>query len=78
MNDNKDKNKEYVDDGHTVYNMDVDAYWNKNKVDENKVYVDKKERRSLIKAAIAAYLPKFFLIVLCFGITMLLIYFWLK
>ena len=58
--------------------MEVDAKWSKKKEKEQSVYVSKEEKKELIKAAYLAYLPKLLLILLCFGLAMLLMYFWLK
>lgn len=74
----KKKKQEYIDDGHTIYSMEVDAKWSKKKEKEQSVYVSKEEKKELIKAAYLAYLPKLLLILLCFGLAMLLMYFWLK
>lgn len=38
----------------------------------------RKERRAAIRAAFACYLPVFLGVLLCFTVTALLIYFWLK
>ena len=74
----KNKSDNYIDDGHTIYDMNVDASWNK-RIEENKsVYVSKEERRLLIKAAFIAYVPKLLLVIGCFFIVMFLIYLWLK
>lgn len=74
----KDKTKEYIDDGHTIYDMNVDASWNKVKEKTPSVFVSKEERRVLIKAAFIAYIPKLLLVLGCFLITAILIYLWLK
>ena len=74
----KDKAKEYIDDGHTIYDMNVDASWNKRKEKMPSVYVTKEERRTLIKAAVLAYIPKLLLVLGCFLVTFILIYLWLK
>ena len=68
--------KEYIDDGHTIYSMDVDAKWAK-KENSNSVYVTKEERKLLIKACFKAYLPKLLIVLLGFGLAIILIYFWL-
>lgn len=73
----KKKKEKYIDDGHTIYSMDVDAKWSKQK-SEKSVYVSKEEKRALIKAAYRSYLPKVLLIIASFGLAMVLIYFWLK
>ena len=73
---NKEKQK-YVDGGHTIYNMDVDGLKNR-RPKSNRITLNNKERIALIKAAFARYLPILFGIILCFGIAMILIYFWLN
>ncbi len=67
----------FVDDGRTVYDMSntPKAFY---KVDKQTPTVDKKEKRALIKAAFAAYLPVFLSVVACFSAVALLLYFWLK
>ena len=79
MQDKKKKPK-YEDDGHTIYDMNGDAYWRKkDKVTEQpNIYVTKKEKKTIVKAAYSSYFPKLLLVLLCFGLAMLLIYFWLK
>lgn len=76
----KKRKEKYEDDGHTIYDMNVDAYWRKDRKTkvESKVNVTKEERKLLIKAAFIAYIPKLLLVIGCFAITMLLLYFWLK
>ena len=71
----KNKKEKYVDDGHTIYSMDVDAKWAKK--EENSVYVSKEERNILIKACFKAYIPKLLIVLLGFGLAIVLIYFWL-
>ena len=75
----KKKKSEYIDDGHTVYNMDnvPQPFWKPTGKDKN-VGLSKKERRAAIKAAFAAYFPIFATVVCCFGIVAILIYLWLK
>jgi hypothetical protein len=77
MNKKKQKN-EYIDDGHTIYDMNVDAKWNNRNDKTPSVMVTKEERLILIKAAFKAYFPKLLLVIGCFLLTMLLIYLWLK
>ncbi len=79
------KKPKYIDDGHTIYSMDVDAKWNTQKDGKynqnNKtesIYVSKEEKRTLIKAAFRVYIPKLLLVLFAFGLAMLLIYFWLR
>lgn len=77
---NKKKKDEYIDDGHTIYNMDVEGFkWHDNKVkNKNSIYVTKEEKRLLIKAALKSYLPKMLIILLGFTLAIILIYFWLN
>ena len=75
----KNKKQKYIDDGHTIYSMDVDADWNNQKEkNKNSIYVSKEENRVLIKAALKAYFPKLLIVLAGFGIAIILIYFWLK
>ena len=37
----KEKKQKYIDDGHTVYSMDVDADWSTSKQKKETVYVSK-------------------------------------
>ncbi len=79
MKKNKNKkNDEYIDDGHTIYDMNVDAKWNDRRHNKPSVYVSKEERRTLIKAAFLAYVPKLLLVLGCFLVALILIYLWLK
>lgn len=77
---NKKNKPKYVDDGHTIYSMDVDAKWNKTRKnsDKNAVFVSKEEKRKLVKAAFIAYFPKLLLVIAGFTLAFILIYFWLK
>lgn len=75
----KEKKQKYVDDGHTIYDMNVDAPWNTKKVEQkDTVYVSKEEKKLLIKAAYLSYLPKFLLVLAGFVLAFVLIYLWLK
>ena len=71
------KNEEkFVDDGRTVYDMNIDGFkWYKPKKD--KIYLNKKEKWAMICAAFAAYFPKLLIVLLGFGIAVVLLYFWL-
>ena len=73
----KKEKKEYIDDGHTIYSMDVDAKWARPKEKQQSIYVSKEEKRLLIKAAFRAYIPKLLIVLLVFGLAITLIYFWL-
>ena len=72
------KNQEFIDDGHTIYDMNVDVSWNNRREKTPSVMVSKDERRMLIKAALKAYLPKLLMVLGCFLVVMILIYLWLK
>ncbi len=74
------KKRKYVDDGHTIYNMDVDGLKWHDKKKKNKDYLDlnKKERFAMLKAAFAVYLPKLLIILLGFTLAIILLYFWLS
>ncbi len=76
----KKKQRKYEDDGHTIFNMNVDAYWSRGKKtnEETNVSVSKEEKRQIIMSALIAYLPRVLLILLCFLIAMVIIYFWLN
>ncbi len=76
----KEKKKKYVDDGHTIYNMDIDGFkWHDRKLkNENKIGLNKKEKFAMIRAAFSAYFPKVFIILVGFSLAILLLYFWLK
>ena len=78
MKINNNKNQEFIDDGHTIYDMNVDASWNNRREKSPSVMVSKDERRMLIKAALKAYLPKLLMVLGCFLVVMILIYLWLK
>ena len=73
------KNKvEYIDDGHTIYNMDVDGLPNRVIKNKSGIYLTKKEQRAAIRGAFAHYLPPLLISILCFSIVMILIYLWLS
>lgn len=73
------KKEKFVDDGHTIYNMNVEGMRGYQKKVENKnnIYVNKKEKYAMVKAAFLAYLPKVLIILLGFGLAALVLYFWL-
>lgn len=78
----KDKKKkdEYIDDGHTIYNMDIEGFkWHDNKIkNKDSVYVTKEDKKLLIKAALKSYIPKMLIVLLGFTLAIILIYFWLN
>ncbi len=79
MKKEKKKKQKFIDDGRTIYNMDVDGMpHRRKKEDPNGVYLTKKERKAAIIAAILHFMPILFGVILCFTIVMVLLYFWLK
>ena len=74
----KKKKSNFVDDGHTVYDMSGvrDGIFSRSK--KEKSNLSKKERRAAMKAAFAVYLPRFLAVLCCFGIAILLIFLWLN
>lgn len=70
----KKKKPKFVDDGRTIYSMDG---LSKHKTDKDSIDLSKKERRALIKAAFAHYLPIFLGVIGCFSIAVLIMYLWL-
>lgn len=75
----KKKKIEYIDDGHTIYNMDVDGMPHRQfKQKNDNLNLSKKERKAIIKAALLTYMPVLFGVIFCFLIAMIIIYFWLK
>ena len=71
----KKKKPKFVDDGRTVFSMEG---LSKHRSDKESLGLSKKERRALIKAAFAYYLPILFGVIACFSIAALLIYLWLR
>lgn len=74
---NKKKKVKYVDDGHTVYsmeNLDGNGKCNQNKDD---IKLTRKEKRAAIFAALGFYMPRILLIIGCFSVVGVLLYFWL-
>ncbi len=78
MNDSPKKKKKFVDDGRTIYPMDVEGFrWHdkkKSKLDG----IDRKEKRIIRHAAFKAYLPALLLTLLGFGLAILVVYLWLR
>lgn len=74
----KKKKNVYVDDGHTVYDMsNLQSATGAKKKDDG-VSVTKKERRAIILAAYARYLPVVGIIAGCFLAAALLLRLWLS
>ncbi len=71
----KNKKSKFVDDGRTIYNMDVDGL--PKRKEKNKLNLTKEERKLVIQAAIKHYFPILIGVILCFLFAMLLIKWWL-
>ena len=69
--------QKYIDDGHTIYNMDVDGMPHRRVQSKDSINTTKKEKRAMIKAALLHYLPILGGVILCFLAAMLLIFWWL-
>ena len=77
MKKNKNnKPDKYIDDGQTFYNMDVDGLPKREK--KQTLYLNRKERYAVIKAALATYFPIYLAVVMCFVLAVILVYLWLK
>ena len=77
VKDKKTKKKtEFIDDGHTVY--DMSNVPSRTRVKKQTVSVTKGERRAMIKAAFAYYLPIFLGAAACFFAAALLVRLWLN
>lgn len=63
------------DDGHTVYSMENVVNGGKNKDDGERL--TRAEKWAAIRAALGHFMPIVLLVVGCFCLTGLLIYFWL-
>lgn len=74
---NKIRKAPYIDDGHTIYDMSGLNDLRKESDPENSIGLSRKEKWAAIRAAFATYLPMILSVVLGFGLTALLIYFWL-
>lgn len=73
----KKNKKDYVDDGHTVYNMDGIDEMRYGSDPKKNVGLSGKERWAAIKAAMQVYLPIFLMTIGCFALVAVLMYFWL-
>ena len=74
---NKPSNKEkIIDNGQSYYNMDVDGLPKRER--KQTIYLNRKERIAVIKAALATYFPVYLAVVGCFVLAVILVYLWLK
>lgn len=82
----KKEKKPYVDDGHTIYDMDGvgrTGWWSSSKNPEEKkkqtpVGLTRRERWAVIRAALSTYLPVLLVILTGFVLAAVLISFWLQ
>ncbi len=72
----KKKKPKFVDDGHTVYSME--GLTGGKRDDKDVPSLTGKEKRALIRAALARYLPMLLLVIGCFSVAALLVYLWLN
>lgn len=72
----KKEKQKFIDDGHTIYNMDIDGM--PHRVKKSSIGLTKKERNAMIRAAFAHYIPIFLGVIICFLLTMFIIYLWLN
>ena len=52
---NKTSNKNYIDDGHKIYDMDVDGL--PSRIKKENIYLNRRERKAVIKAAMTRFFP---------------------
>jgi len=82
----KEKRKPFLDDdGSTIADMNVEGFhWYQNARDKarrsalNQLSVTRKERWAMIWGGLLAYLPVFLIILVSFGITFLLLFYWIS
>lgn len=72
------KKDKYQDDGHTIYNMDVEGMPHRRRHNNNNISISKEERRALMKAGFVHYLPVALCVIVSFCLAMLVIYLWLQ
>lgn len=77
MKKNKKNKIDFVDDGRTFYDTNVEGLPKKSPKSK-KIILSNKERIALIKAIFIRYLPLLFGVIACFAVAMLLIYLWLN
>lgn len=82
----KKEKKPYVDDGHTIYDMDGvgrTGWWGsskptKEKKEQTPVGLTRRERWAAIRAALSIYLPVLLVLLAGFGLAAVLLSFWLR
>lgn len=78
MKKNKKKVIYIQDDGHTIYNMDVDGMPHRRVTKNESSMVTKDEKKLLLKETYKAYFKVLLIALVGFAIAMLLIELWLK
>ena len=80
MKTQEKKKYKYIDDGHTIYNMDVDGMPKRRIMNNSKgrIVLNKRERRAYTKAAFLKLFPIFLIVLIAFSVVYILIYLWLK
>lgn len=73
----KKKKPVYIDDGHTVFDMSGLNPEGGKADGEDRAGLSRREKHAAIRAAVAIYLPRMLMIILCFLAAMGLIYLWL-
>lgn len=76
MKNKPSKKEKVIDNGQTYYNMDVDGLPKRER--KQTLYLNRKERIAVIKAALATYFPVYLVVVGCFVLAVILVYLWLK
>lgn len=79
MANKKKKKEKFVDDGRTVYDMDIEGFsWHDRKAKKkNDLGVTKSEKAAMIRGALIAYLPRILTLIAGFGLAFGLVYLWL-
>ena len=82
MMKNKDKREEYIDDGRTIADMNVDGFswFNKNKPKDpkNQIILTRKERRAIFHAMVSKMIPIAIIALIAFTMSYFLIKLWLS
>lgn len=75
----KTKKQNYIDDGHTVYNMDgVRSPFDSLKKNDDGAKLSRAEKWAAIRAALQVYFPLVLGAIACFAVVGVLMYFWLS
>lgn len=74
----KKQKRKYIDDGHTIYNMNIEGMPGYMPKKDDNVSLTKRERKALISAALAHYFPILLIVIGSFFLALLLILLWLN